>query len=91
MDAPLIDARHLRVVDELGVEVEPVGVAAGDGVPEFDEAHQFSGLVSADEVGVGVAQATAVLFEGKEGLDAGAGHTSAWEVVPVEPSRIAPR
>jgi hypothetical protein len=90
VDASLMDARHFRVVDELGVEVEPLRVGARDGVPKFDKAHQFSGLISAGQVGVGVAQATAVLFEGKEGLDAGIGDASAWEVVPVEPSRIAP-
>ncbi len=88
INASLINARHFRVVDELGVEVEPLGAAASDSVPKFDEAHQFSQLVGADQVGVGVAQATAVLFEGEEGLDTRAGHATAWEVVPVEPSGI---
>src|SRR3954451_23155130 len=36
MDLPPVDARERGVVDHLAVEVEPLGVRAGDLVPELD-------------------------------------------------------
>ena len=65
MDLPSVDARQLGVVDHLAVEVEPLGVGAGDLVPELDEPHQFAVLIVAGQVGVGVAQAAARSVPGR--------------------------
>ena len=70
VDLPSVDARQLGVVDHLAVEVEPLGVGAGDLVPELHEPHQFAVLIGAGQVGVGVAQAAAGLLQGEEGQHA---------------------
>src|SRR4051794_5042568 len=63
-DLPLIDSRQFWVVDHLAVEVEPPGVGPDDPVPELHEPHQLAVLSGTGEVGVGVAQAAARLFQG---------------------------
>ena len=55
MDTPFVDVRQLRIIDELGVKLEPLGILARKRMPECDELHQFSGLITADQIGVGVA------------------------------------
>src|SRR6476469_6087429 len=60
---PSVDARQLGVVDHLAVEVKPLGARAGDLVPELDEPDQLAVLIVAGQVGVGVAQAAALLYE----------------------------
>ena len=86
---PLVDPRQLGVVDHLAVEVEPLGVGAGDLVPELDEPHQFAVLIGAGQVGVGVAQAAAVLLQGEEGQDARPGLAPQREVMAVERRGVA--
>ena len=61
-----------------------------ESVPEFDEAHQFSVLIAAGQIGVGIAQTAAFLLQSEEGLDAGAGRTAGRDVVAIEPGRITP-
>jgi hypothetical protein len=55
----------------------PLGIVIRDRVPEFDQAHQFSVLIGADQVGPGTAEAAAFLLQSEQGLDAGAGLTAA--------------
>jgi hypothetical protein len=55
----------------------PLGIVIRDLVPEFDQAHQFSVLIGADQIGPGTAQVAAFLLQSEEGLDAGAGLTAA--------------
>lgn len=90
VDAAGIDPRQLGVVHDLGVDVEPSGVAPDDGLPEFDEAHHLRGLIGPGQVGVGIAQATALLLQGEEGLDARAGRAAQRQIVPIQPGRVAP-
>src|SRR5271168_4594264 len=89
MDLALIDARQFGVVDNLAVEVEPLGVGSGHLVPELDEAHQFAVLIVAGQVGVGVTQAAAVLFEREECQHAWPGFALEWEVMAVESCGVA--
>ena len=69
MDLTLIDPRQFGVVDDLAVEVEPLGIGAGHLVPELDEPHQFAVLIVAGQIGVGVTQTAAVLFQCEERQD----------------------
>jgi hypothetical protein len=48
------------------------------------------GQITAGQIGVGIAQTPAFLLEREEGLDAGAGRASAWNVMAIESCRIAP-
>ena len=89
VDVPLVDARQLGVVDDLAVEVEPLGVGAGHLMPELDEPHQFAVLIGAGQVGVGVAQAAAVLFQGEEGQHARPGLAAERQVMAVERRGVA--
>ena len=82
--------RQLGVIDDLAIEVEPLGVGAGHFMPELHEAHQLAVLIVAGQVGVGVTQATAVLFEREERQDARPGLASEGEVMAVERRRVAP-
>src|SRR5262249_53474787 len=75
-NAPLVDAGHFTVVDQLGVEVEPLGIASAQGLPKIDKAQQFAGLLGAGDVGVGIAQAAALLLKGEEGQDTRPGYTA---------------
>jgi hypothetical protein len=90
VDAAGVDPREFGVIDDLGIDVKPPGIVARDGVPEFDEAHHLGRLIGAGQVGVGIAQAAALLLEGEEGLDAGAGRAAQRQVVAIEPGRVAP-
>ena len=89
VDASLIDSRQLGVIDELGIEIEPLGVVIGEGVPELDEAHQLPGLIAPGQIGVGIAQAAAFLLQREKGLDAGAGLAAARDIVAIESRGIA--
>ena len=55
----------------------PLGIVIRDRVPEFDQAHQFSVSIGADQIGAGTAQAAAFLLQSEQGLDAGAGLAAA--------------
>jgi hypothetical protein len=72
------------VVDHLAVEVELLGVRAGDLVPELDETHQFAVLIEPGQVGVSVAQAAARLLQREEGEHAGAGLASSGQIMAVQ-------
>ena len=89
MDLALIDARQFGVVDDLAVEVEPLGVGAGHLVPELDEPHQFAVLIVAGQVGVGVTQAAAVLFEREERQHTRPGFALEREVMAIESCGVA--
>ena len=52
--------------------------------------HQFSVLIAAGQIGVGIAQTAAFLLQSEEGLDAGAGRAAGRDVVAIEPRRITP-
>src|SRR5512142_1977809 len=73
VDAALVDAREFRVGDHLGIEEQPEGIVSRDLMPELDEPHQFSRLIGAGQVGVGVAHDPAALLLGEEAQDAGTG------------------
>ena len=51
--APGSKTRQFEIVDHLGVEVQPLRIAAGDGVPEIHESHQFAVLVGTGQIGRG--------------------------------------
>jgi hypothetical protein len=51
-----------------------------DSVAEFDEAHQFSVLIGAGQIGVGIEQAAAFLLQSEKGLDAEAGLAAEREI-----------
>src|SRR3954447_10167035 len=90
VDRPLVDSREFGGVDHLAVQVKPPGVRASDLVPELDESHQFAVLLVAGQIGVGITQASAVLFECEEGQDARPGLALKWEVMAVERRGGAP-
>src|SRR5664279_2270940 len=89
MDLALIDARQFGVVDNLAVEVEPLGVGASHLVPELDKPHQFAVLIVAGQVGIGVTQAAALLFEREERQHARPGFALEREVMAVESGGVA--
>src|SRR6266852_2945797 len=88
-DAALVETSEFGVAGELGIEVQPLGIATGDAVPEGHEAEDLAGLVVAGEVGVGVAQNAAFLLLGEEGEHAGAGLAAQGQVVVVQASGVA--
>lgn len=90
IDLPLVEMRQFGVVDDLAVEVEPLGVDAGDLMPELDEPHQFAVLIAAGQIGVGVAQAAARLLQCEEGENARPGLASQRQIVAVECRGVAP-
>ncbi len=90
MDLPLVDARKFGVVDHLAVEVEPLGVGAGHFMPELHEPHQFAVLIVAGQIGVGVTQAAALLFEREERQDTRPSLALKREVMAVERRGVAP-
>jgi hypothetical protein len=88
-DAALVDLGEFGIVDELGIEVEPLRIAAGHSVPELDEAQRLAGLVLPVEIGVGIAENAAFLFVGEEGQDAGASLAAHGQIVVVQTAGIA--
>ena len=54
-DVALVEARQLGISGELGIEVQPGGIAAGQCLPEIDEAAHFTVLIGAGEISVCVA------------------------------------
>ena len=76
--------------DHLGIEEQPEGIVSRDLMPELDEPHQFSRLIGAGQVGVGVAHDPAVLLLGEEAQDAGTGLAAAGQVVILQGGGIAP-
>ena len=57
---------------------------------KFDEPHHLGGLIGSGQVGVGIAQATTLLLQREEGLDARAGRAAERQIVAIEPGRVAP-
>ncbi len=51
----MVETGKFSVAGELGIEIQPVGIAAGDAVPESHEAEYLAGLVGAGQIGIGVA------------------------------------
>jgi hypothetical protein len=90
VDASLVDRRQLSVIDELGIEMEPLRIVVRESVPEFDDTHQFSVLIAAGQIGVGIAQTAAFPLQSEEGLDTGAGRAAGRDVVAIESRRITP-
>jgi hypothetical protein len=62
-----------------------------DLVPEFDETHQFAGLVGAGQIGVGVAQDPALLLLSEEAEHTGTGLALPGDIVRVQSRGIAPK
>jgi hypothetical protein len=89
MDLALVDARQFRAVDHLAVEEEPTGVGTSDFVPEFHEPHEFAVRIGAGQIGVGVAQAAAVLFEREDGEHTRAGRAAEGQVMSIQRRGIA--
>jgi hypothetical protein len=89
VDATAADPGQLRIRDDLAVEVQPSGILAGDGVPEFDKTHHLARLIGADQVGVGRAQDATLLLLGEETRDARPGLASHRQVVGVQGRGIA--
>src|SRR5512142_419890 len=83
VDATPVDARQFGIGDDLAVEVQPLRVLTGEGLPELDELHQFSGLVGAGQIRVGVAQDAAVMLLSEEAEDTGIGLAPLGDVVRV--------
>src|SRR5262249_9935584 len=89
LNAALVDARHFGVVDQLGIEVKPLGISAGNSVPELDETHELAVLIGPCQVGVGIAQTAAFLLQGKERQHAWPGNPPARQVMPIQARRVA--
>lgn len=90
MDPTLVDTRQFRIRDHLTVEVQPLRVVSRDVLPELDEAHQFSRLIGAGQIGIGVAQDPALGLLGEEAEDAGTGLAAAGQEVVIQGRGIAP-
>jgi hypothetical protein len=54
------------------------------GLPERDEPHQLAGLLGSCELGLGIAQATALLLQGEERQHAGARFVAPRQVVALQ-------
>jgi hypothetical protein len=57
--------------------------------PELDEPHQFAVLIGAGQIGVGITQAAAVLFECEEGQHARPGFALERKVMAVQRRGVA--
>src|SRR5512135_1893134 len=90
MDPTPVDAGQFRIGDRLAVEVQPLRIVARQAVPELDEPHQFSRLIGASQIGVGIAHDPALLLLGKEAEDAGTGLATPGQVVILQGGGIAP-
>lgn len=60
-----------------------------DLMPELDEPHQFSRLIGAGQIGIGIAYDPALLLLGEEAEDAGTGLATAGQVVILQGGGIA--
>jgi len=66
-----------------------VRIGVGQGPPELHETEHFAGLLGPREVGVGVAQDPAALFQGEKGLHAGGGLALERQVVVLQTDAVA--
>src|ERR1051325_10062572 len=61
-DVSLVEPRQFFIAGEFRIEAEPVRIAAGNLVPEFDKVAYLASLVGACEIGIAVAQNLAFLL-----------------------------
>jgi hypothetical protein len=60
------------------------GSVAVVALPELNQAEAFAVLLGAEAIGVGIAQAAAVLALGEKGQDTGAGHSPPGQVMTLQ-------
>jgi hypothetical protein len=84
----MVVARHLCVLNEPGIEIEPQSVAIRRLTPEFNELHRLPKLVAPRQICLGVVRTIAFRLQNEQALDARASLFSARDLVVIKSCRI---
>src|SRR6476619_7540327 len=90
-DAALVQLRQLGIGHDLGIKVQPLGMASGERLPKLDNLERLASLVTPDEMRVGIADDLAIVLLREEAQQTGPGFATPGQVVLVQPGGIAPK